>query len=281
MITTDPYDECFIRQKECDVIKLDYIHSLSDNDKNISYKCNDIKSHSIGCEYYNTKNIKIETRTSYGSVFAFRRDSLSGIMIETRTDCVFAYTHNSLSNITSSDSTMGSKLELTCSSTVDIMMIDTIPQLVQIEVTLWYIFVYKHIVNIYMLYDIIYTCDILFLYMYKLLMYMMSNSLKSIMPKYTLRCKYSSNLQKNFLGTYHLQIHLHFHSSMKAILSVGTPLDTNTINHRYLQNNEISLATCWHSKVETFLFGCKNKIHICNLKIWQVKYTFVPLTVKD
>ena len=260
-----------LQKKECDVIKLDYIHSVSDNDKNISYKCNDIKSHSIGYEYYNTKNIKIETRTSYGSVFAFRRNSLSGIMIETRTDCVFAYTHNSLSNITDSDSTMGSKLELTCSSTVNIMMIDTIPQLVQIEVTLWYIFVYTHIVNTCMLYDIIYT----------LFMYMMSNSLKSIMPKYTLRCKYSSNLPKNFLGTYHLQIHLHFHSSMKAILSVGTPLDTNTINHRYLQNNEISLARYWRSKVETFLFGCKNKIHICNLKIWQVKYTFVLLTVKD
>ena len=84
-------------------------------------------------------------------------NSLSGIMIETRTDCVFAYTHNSLSNITDSDSTMGSKLELTCSSTVNIMMIDTIPQLVQIEVTLWYIFVYTHIVNTCMLYDIIYT----------------------------------------------------------------------------------------------------------------------------
>ena len=84
-----------LQKKECDVIIRDYMHSIRDNDKR-----NNIKSHR------DTKSdgIKIETRTSYGSVSAFRRDSLSGIRIETRTDCVFAFTHNSQSYITDSDS---------------------------------------------------------------------------------------------------------------------------------------------------------------------------------
>ena len=202
-----------LQKKECDVIIRDYMHSIRDNDKR-----NNIKSHSIGCEYYfrDTKSdgIKIETRTSYGSVSAFRRDSLSGIRIETRTDCVFAFTHNSQSYITDSDSIIVVK---------------------KTEVTLWYIFVYMHTTDTYLLDEIIYTCDILFLYMYMLLKYTLSNLLKCLSPTYIFRCNYSNNLLKIFSDTPHLQFHLHFHSSMNAIFSVRPPLDTNITTRKFSQ----------------------------------------------
>ena len=149
------------------------------------------------------------------------------------------------------------------------------------EVTLWYIFVYTHTADTYLLDEIIYTCDILFLYMYMLLKYTMSNLLKCLSPTYIFRCNYSNNLLKIFSDTPHLQFHLHFHSSMNAIFSVRPPLDTNIITRKFSQNNAVGLARYWHSKVETFLFCCKYKVHICNLKIWQVKYTSALLTVKD